>query len=94
MVIPKAHAASFFTLSSEQILSMYRSIVKGKDIIEGKYSPDGYNLGINVGKDAGQTMSHLHIHLIPRYRGDVEDPEGGVRNIIPGKGKYKENSGQ
>lgn len=94
LIIPKAHATSFFALSSEEILSMYHSIVKGKEIIEKKYSPDGYNLGINIGRDAGQTISHLHIHLIPRYRGDVEDPEGGVRNIIPGKGKYNENSGQ
>jgi diadenosine tetraphosphate (Ap4A) HIT family hydrolase len=93
LIISKKHVTSFFALSSEEILSLYHSIAKGKEIIEKKYTPNGYNLGINIGKEAGQTILHLHIHLIPRYRGDVEDPEGGVRNIIPGKGKYGKNNG-
>ncbi|HTN83212.1 MAG TPA: HIT family protein, partial [Sorangium sp.] len=50
--------------------------------------PDGYNIGINAGEAAGQTVMHLHVHVIPRFRGDVDDPRGGVRHVIPGKGNY------
>lgn len=89
LVIPKSHVTSFFALSVEQILSIHRSIAKGKEIIEKDRSPGGYNLGVNIGGDAGQTIAHLHVHLIPRYRGDVANPEGGIRNIMPGKGEYK-----
>ena len=59
-----------------------------KIILERKYKPDGFNLGINVGQAAGQSIPHLHIHLIPRYVGDVENPLGGVRGVIPEKQKY------
>ena len=59
-----------------------------KDYLKEKYSPDGFNIGVNNGEDAGQTVFHAHIHVIPRYKGDVPNPRGGVRNIIPGKGDY------
>ena len=59
-----------------------------KDFIKKKYNPDGFNVGINSGKDAGQTVFHMHIHLIPRYKNDVDNPRGGIRNVIPGKGEY------
>ena len=67
---------------------MFELINKAKSIIDKKYSPDSYNIGINNGKEAGQTIFHLHIHLIPRYKCDVKDPRGGVRHIIPSKGAY------
>lgn len=59
-----------------------------KDIITDIYQPDGFNIGINVGEKAGQTVNHVHIHLIPRYTGDVDDPRGGVRGVIPEKRSY------
>jgi diadenosine tetraphosphate (Ap4A) HIT family hydrolase len=59
-----------------------------KDIITSKFNPDGFNVGINVGQHAGQTIDHVHIHLIPRYKGDVADPRGGIRGVIPDKQKY------
>lgn len=65
-----------------------RAVDAAKAIIEGSHRPDGYNIGMNCGAAAGQTIFHLHVHLIPRYDGDVTDPRGGVRNAIPGKGDY------
>ena len=59
-----------------------------KEVVEKRYNPDGFNIGINVGKDAGQSVFHVHMHLIPRYQGDVENPKGGVRGVIPNKQKY------
>lgn len=64
-------------------------VVKVKKIIDEQYHPDGYNIGINEGEAAGQTVFHLHIHVIPRYNGDVPEPIGGIRTIIPGKGNYR-----
>lgn len=89
IVISKKHVESFFKLSSEGILGMYDLIKKVKGITDRKYKPDAYNIGVNEGAAAGRTINHLHIHLIPRYTGDVENPRGGVRNIIPEKGDYK-----
>jgi diadenosine tetraphosphate (Ap4A) HIT family hydrolase len=59
-----------------------------KVIIDRDYKPDGYNVGVNIGKMAGQSIPHLHIHMMPRYEGDVENPKGGVRGVIPHKQRY------
>jgi diadenosine tetraphosphate (Ap4A) HIT family hydrolase len=59
-----------------------------KEIITSRFNPNGFNVGINVGQHAGQTIDHVHIHLIPRYKGDVADPRGGIRGVIPDKQKY------
>ena len=59
-----------------------------KAIIDKEYKPDGYNIGVNIGEAAGQSVPHIHIHMIPRYRGDVENPKGGVRGVIPHRQKY------
>ena len=88
LVIPKRHIASFFELVDTEIKSLFRAIARAKQIVEFEFQPAGYNIGVNDGQAAGQTIFHLHIHLIPRFKGDVADPEGGIRNIIPGKGKY------
>jgi len=61
---------------------------EGKKLLDEKYSPDAYNVGVNCGKDSGQTVMHVHVHLIPRYKGDTDEPQGGVRGVIPEKMKY------
>ncbi|MES2630819.1 MAG: HIT family protein [Patescibacteria group bacterium] len=87
-VIPKRHVASFFDLTNDEVLALYKLASETKEAIVTKYSPDAFNIGINEGEAAGRTVHHLHIHLIPRYAGDVPEPRGGVRHIIPGKGTY------
>ena len=63
-------------------------VVEAKEICDKQFHPDGYNVGVNVGTAAGQTVMHAHVHVIPRYEGDMPDPTGGVRHVIPGRGKY------
>jgi diadenosine tetraphosphate (Ap4A) HIT family hydrolase len=87
-VIPKRHVESFFDLQDDEVLAIYDLARETKDIIDAKYHPDAFNIGINDGEAAGRTVHHLHMHLIPRYFGDVPEPRGGVRHIIPGKGSY------
>jgi len=81
LVVTKKHVASYFDASSEEIQAICELIVKVKKLLDEKYQPDGYNIGVNVGKAAGQTVFHLHVHVIPRYVGDVKNPRGGVRKI-------------
>ena len=88
LVITKRHKASFFESTEAEKEALFQMLGKCKDIIEKEHSPDGYNIGINDGEHAGQTIMHLHIHVIPRYKGDVEDPRGGVRGVIPYKKVY------
>ena len=71
---------------------MWRLVNTVRARVEGELHPDGYNLGVNVGQAAGQTVGHVHIHLIPRYAGDVEDPRGGIRWVIPAKARYWEQA--
>ncbi len=89
LIIPKKHILSFFDLEKVELESIFEMMKDVKDLISEKYHPDSYNIGINDGEEAGRTIHHLHIHIIPRYKGDVENPRGGVRHIIPGKGDYK-----
>ena len=88
MVIPNEHIVSFFDLPDNTLISLFDFIKKVKSIIQSEHNPDAFNIGINDGAEAGRTIDHLHIHIIPRYKGDVENPRGGVRHIIPGKGNY------
>lgn len=88
LIIPKRHTGSFFDTSDEEKLALFELIERAKLRLDQEFSPDSYNIGINDGPAAGQTVPHLHIHLIPRYKGDQEDPRGGVRWIIPSKAKY------
>ena len=87
-VVPKRHITSFFDLNPDELLSLYNIIKKTKQLVEKRHKPDGYNIGINEGKAAGRSVHHLHIHVIPRYKGDVKNPQGGIRNVIPEKGDY------
>lgn len=89
LIIPKRHAKNYFDLNQAEINAINDLMHKAKDTLTLKDpSIEGFNIGINNGAIAGQTIFHCHIHLIPRRKGDVEDPTGGVRNIIPGKGRY------
>lgn len=81
LIIPKRHIASLFEATPEEIIAMSELVFQVKTIIDKKYNPDGYNIGVNVGATAGQTIFHLHVHIIPRYKGDVPDPRGGIRRI-------------
>ena len=83
LVIPYRHFAEYFEIDDEEREELWSLVAEGKKIVDQEYSPDGYNIGINVGKWAGQSIPHLHIHVIPRYQGDVENPKGGVRGVIP-----------
>ena len=88
LVIPCRHVASFFDLTASERLAMLELLDKAKEDLDHLYRPDGYNIGINDGAAAGQTIMHLHIHLIPRYAGDTADPRGGVRWVFPDKAAY------
>lgn len=88
LVVPKRHVSSFFELSEDERTDLFRLADKVKTIIDRRFHPDGYNLGINVGEAAGQSVFHVHLHLIPRYSGDVPNPKGGIRGVIPSKQSY------
>ncbi len=88
LLISKQHLASFFDLSIEQREDAMTALEKLKAHIHAEYAPDGFNIGINDGPAAGQTVPHLHIHLIPRYVGDINDPRGGIRWVLPAKAEY------
>lgn len=81
LIIPKRHIANFFEVTSADLQAINELIFTVKNILDERFRPDGYNIGINVGAAAGQTIFHLHCHIIPRYLGDVEDPRGGIRKI-------------
>lgn len=88
LVIPRRHVADFFETTPEEKQSLLALLDEAKQYLATEYSPDGYNVGINAGEVAGQTVMHVHIHLIPRYRGDTPLPRGGVRGVIPAKQNY------
>lgn len=81
LIIPKRHFQNYFDATKEEIAAMYDLSQEVKKIIDDKHSPDGYNVGVNVNHEGGQTIMHLHMHIIPRYKGDIEDPRGGIRRI-------------
>ena len=89
LVIPYRHFPDYFDISAEEREELWDMVAEGRKIVDEKHAPDGYNIGINVGKWAGQSIPHLHIHVIPRYQGDVENPKGGVRGVIPANKLYE-----
>ena len=88
LVTTKRHISSYFEATSDEVSDLWQLVGEVKQYLDSKHQPTGYNIGINVGSDAGQTVMHMHIHIIPRYKGDMEDPRGGVRGVIPNKQKY------
>ena len=90
LVIPKRHIGSWFEITGDEQLALLDLLAKAKTVLQDEFNPDGSNIGINDGPAAGQTVPHLHMHLIPRYKDDQGDPRGGVRWIIPEKARYWE----
>ncbi len=88
LVISRRHIADFFELSGPEVAAICELLFHMKRRIAAELRPSGFNVGVNVGEAGGQTVIHVHVHLIPRYVGDVAEPEGGVRNVIPGMGRY------
>ena len=88
LIIPRRHVAEYFQATVEEKAAIWALVDEMKTIIDRDYKPDGYNVGVNVGKAGGQSVPHIHVHMIPRYKGDMEDPRGGVRGVIPHKQKY------
>ena len=88
LIIPRRHISSYFQATSEEKNAMDSLLFSARELLEKEYHPDGYNIGVNIGEAAGQSIMHLHIHLIPRYKGDMERPKGGVRGVIPHKRGY------
>jgi diadenosine tetraphosphate (Ap4A) HIT family hydrolase len=88
LVVPRRHVASFFELTAEERSAMLGLLDEAKRALDKQYAPDAYNIGVNDGAAAGQTVMHVHVHLIPRYKGDADDPRGGVRWIFPRKADY------
>lgn len=87
-LIPKRHVDSLDELTDEESIALIDLLRKAKELIDEKFHPAGYNYGVNEGEAAGQTVFHLHFHVIPRYEGDMKDPTGGIRNINPKRGNY------
>src|SRR5882672_5053064 len=87
LIIPKRHVASFFDMTTEEQSSVLGLLNQAQRLVQNDHSPDGYNNCVNVGKAAGQSRMHVHVHLIPRYAGDVADPRGGIRCVLAGRGQ-------
>jgi diadenosine tetraphosphate (Ap4A) HIT family hydrolase len=83
LVVPKRHVASFFEMTGEEQSAVLALLTEIQKSIQNEHAPDGYNIGVNVGKAGGQSRMHVHVHLIPRYAGDVPDPRGGIRCVLP-----------
>ena len=88
LIIPRRHVGSFFEVTDEERADLMSLLVEARTDLDRQFRPAGYNIGINDGAAAGQTVPHLHIHLIPRYAGDRADPRGGVRWVLPDKAAY------
>ena len=89
LIVPKRHVSDYFELNSSEKNDIWKLVDTVKLYLEKEFKPDGFNVGINIGESAGQTIFHCHVHVIPRYKGDISNPEGGVRGVIPSKQKYR-----
>lgn len=88
LIVPKRVVSDYFELTNREQIACWLVVNRVKEILQQKFNPDGFNIGINVGETAGQTIPHVHIHIIPRYKEDVPNPRGGIRGVIPSKKEY------
>ncbi len=88
LIMPFRHCANFFDLTTEEVAACMELLVQERTAIDSEYNPDGYNIGVNIDKAGGQSIFHVHIHLIPRYAGDSPEPRGGVRQVLREKADY------
>jgi diadenosine tetraphosphate (Ap4A) HIT family hydrolase len=89
LVVTKRHIESLFDMTGEEQAEIMAAVRDAKHALDAEFGPDGFNIGVNVGAAAGQTVMHAHVHVIPRFKGDTADPRGGIRHCIPGKGYYE-----
>lgn len=85
LIVPRRHVSDFFDMTSLEQSAILGLLHSTRQLIEVRHAPDGYNIGVNVGRAAGQSRMHVHVHLIPRYAGDVANPVGGVRCVLEGR---------
>jgi diadenosine tetraphosphate (Ap4A) HIT family hydrolase len=85
LAIPRRHVASFFEMTRDEQDAILSLLNQAQRIIQKEHAPDGYNIGVNIGKAGGQSRMHVHVHLIPRYEGDASNPQGGIRCVLAGK---------
>lgn len=88
LIVPHRLVATWFEATRTEQIAVIELLDVVRAALEAEFHPDGYNVGFNAGEAAGQTVMHMHVHVIPRYKGDADDPRGGVRHVIPGKGNY------
>ena len=88
LILPRRHVATVWDLAEDEYLACYALVRTLKPILEARFRPEGFNVGVNCGEAAGQSVWHAHIHVIPRFKGDTPFPKGGVRHVIPLKGSY------
>jgi diadenosine tetraphosphate (Ap4A) HIT family hydrolase len=88
LIVVRRHVADFFDISPDEHRALILLLGEARRIVDARHAPQGYNIGVNVGEAAGQTIPHVHVHLIPRYAGDVADARGGVRAVIPHRQRY------
>lgn len=90
LIVPRRHAPDFLALTEAEHTAVWRLVPEVRAHVDARFRPHGYNLGVNVGPAAGQTVWHAHLHVVPRYEGDVADPRGGIRWILPDRARYWE----
>ena len=88
LIVPKRHIAGIFEATKDEVSALWDAVQQARNGLLKEFSPDGFNIGFNDGLASGQTILHLHLHIIPRYKGDMPDPRGGIRWIFPEKAKY------
>jgi diadenosine tetraphosphate (Ap4A) HIT family hydrolase len=88
LVVPRRHVSDYFDLSAAEVTAVFQLLLRMRCRLAAEHHASSFNVGVNIGDAAGQTLMHVHVHLIPRFPGDVPDPRGGVRNVIAGKGPY------